>query len=425
MNRKHLTHAAWFAVAAVTFALGWLVKPNSETSAVDSDRSRLELNSLPISGLPGDREAPPAGAVLGSELDAANAFVSTRPLESHEIEALGEDYRKALDPIAKRLAFSKLIAGMTADNALEIREQFDHLPAEHAAFRDFHYAWGKIAGDEAVLHGVDTKKPDMHVALAGFAAANPGAAMAWFDSLPKESSKEDYSSQAYLKMGMVHGLAVTDPDAAADFVLRFAGAGDRDARRMMAEVANKVMQSQGADVAADWTRSLPEGDMRNAATGHVAHRLAREDPQRAATWAQDVGSTRAMAAVGHEWAKQDGAAAVGWLDTMGDRADGTAYYHTFEAWVAKDPQAASQHLVDMSPSPNRDYAINGMINRHRWDDPQSAITWAGEIASPERRQRALVSAGEAFFRRNRAGAEQWLPTSGLPADVQQRLRANR
>ena len=403
----------------MTFGLGWALKPTAQPGGpAPTPSTTMHFETVELSALPGGK----AGAAGVSELGAsAEVLVSTEPLDSFAIERLGEEFRTALDPIDRRLAFSKLIAGMTADNALEIRKQIEHLPAQDAAFRDFHFAWGKIARDEAVLHGVETRKPDMQVALAGFAAANPSAAMAWFDSLPEQNTKENYTSQAYLKMGMVTGLAVTDPDAAADFVMRFAEAGDKDARKMMAMVASKVVKGEGPEAAASWTTTLPEGDMRNAATGHIAHDLARSDPQAAATWAQGVGSTRAVAAVGHEWAKRDGAAAVGWLDSMGSNTDSTAYFHTFDAWVGKDPQAASQHLVDMPPSANRDFAIGGMINRHRWDDPQSAITWADEIADPQQRQGALTRIGEAYMRKNRTGAAQWLPNSGLPAEVQARI----
>lgn len=421
MNRQHLSHGIWLGIAALTFGLGWWLKPSTPPPAEPAGATAFEFRASSPSALPGAVRGETSGVPVESE---SGELISTadRPLTSDEIASLGEQFRSALDPFDRRLAFSKLIASMTPDNALEIRGYIDHLPAEHQDFRDFHFAWGKIAGDEAVLHGADTRKPDMLVTLAGYAAADPAAALAWFDGLPERSSRENRNtSQDYLKMGLVTGLATINPDRAADFVIGQAGRGDGAAHKMMAVIASKVMQSRGPGAAAAWTASLPEGELRNAATGHVAHDFARRDPRAAAEWAESVGSERAVAAVGHQWAQRDGAAAVGWLDSLGDRADGSAYFHTFEAWVGRDPRAASQHLVEMPPSPQRDMSINGMVNRHRWDDPQSAIAWAGEIQNREQRQGALRRIGEAFMRRDRAGAEQWIPTSGLPAEVQQRL----
>jgi hypothetical protein len=72
-------------------------------------------------------------------------------LTKQDIRALGEKLRQSPDPIEQRLAFSKLLEGLTQENALLVREQIVHLDHRSAEFREFHFAWGAIAGAEAIL----------------------------------------------------------------------------------------------------------------------------------------------------------------------------------------------------------------------------------------------------------------------------------
>ena len=79
----------------------------------------------------------------------------------------------------------------------------------------------------------------------------------------------------------------------------------------------------------------------------------------------------------------------------------------------------------MPQSTERDHGIQGLVSRQRWEEPEAAIAWANEIGDPGMRQRAGESAAHAFFRRDREGAMEWLPGSGLSAEVQQRILRGR
>ena len=75
----------------------------------------------------------------------------------------------------------------------------------------------------------------------------------------------------------------------------------------------------------------------------------------------------------------------------------------------------------MPPSENRDWAIGGMVHSHRWEDPAAAVAWANELSSAEGREHVMTLAAEAYVRKDPAAAAEWLPTSGLPVETQQRL----
>jgi hypothetical protein len=85
--------------------------------------------------------------------------------------------------VERRLAFAAILEKLNAGNALELRELIADMPQDSLEFREFHYAWGSVAGVEAVTHGQDTPKKDMAAALAGWASNDPSAALAYFDTL--------------------------------------------------------------------------------------------------------------------------------------------------------------------------------------------------------------------------------------------------
>ena len=114
-----------------------------------------------------------------------------------------------------------------------------------------------------------------------------------------------------------------------------------------------------------------------------------------------------------------------WLSSMDGGAATSAYAPLLGGWVKNDPVAASEYVASMPPSESRDWAIGGMVHSHRWEDPTAAIVWANELSSAEGREKVMTLAAEAYVRKDPAAAAEWLPTSGLPIETQERLQAGR
>jgi hypothetical protein len=424
MNRTYLSHGIWAVTALLAFVFGSKMGSDSSSlTAGDHDSTGLHFygdeDDGRLSALPDPSGDKASESISGdAELVAAGVVVM---LSDARIAELGEMALKSPNPIERRRAFDQLLQGMTAENALAIREQIKSLPQEGSEFRDFHYAWGAIAGGAAVLHGQESEEHDMAVTLAGWAGADSGAAMAWFKGLT-----EDEANGGDLKSGLVHGLADSDPMAAARFVYELGQAGDQQAEGLLSVVASEVLRMGGAEEASRWSESLPEGPLRAAAMDRVANGFVAEDPVAAAAWAERFAgqpeSARVIEEVGDEWAERDPLAAVNWLETL-DSGAGQAQglQSAFGEWVKRDPRAASEHLVAMNDSPARDSAIGGFVRRLAYEDPQSAIAWAGEISDAGARERTLVRAGQAMLRRDATGTREWLATSGLSAEAQKQV----
>lgn len=439
-KRSLITHACWFVVAVAAMGLGWKMK--SHANAVAGSGTRDDGRSAKSSrGLQGSSGGE-AGVSGPASRSAGNRSVTgkepgVRLLSSAEIEELGEKFRTTASPIERRLAFSRLLEGLTAENAESIREQIAHLPAQSPEFREFHYAWGAVAGPGAVMFGVGTGKPDMAPALAGWASADPTAAMTWirdldmendpsFDDLLKDRKIRPDDLRNHLMEGIVHGLAAADPDLASRFVHDLADAGQKGTHGMMHDIAETVLRTGSPEDAARWVETLPEGELRGEAMERVAGRYAGKDPEAAAAWAGQFAhqpeAAGMIAQVIANWSSKDPEAALAWMLELPEGGGRNAgMHHAMRQWAKKDLTAAGEYLQTMTESPARDAAVSGYTRRVAWENPAAAMSWAETIASEDQRVEAMIGVGQAWTRLDASAAASWARASGLPAEIQQKM----
>ena len=366
------------------------------------------------SGGPGEKEALIAQIFGGSQFSEGGIELLAK-------EALGDP-----NPVKRRLAFTKLLEGMTAENASAIRDQLTDLRAGGQEWRDFNYAWGAIAGREAFTDAMTKDRKDLESLITGWAANDPKGAIAMLTELPEDLLKQ----KGRLESGIVSGLADRNRDEAVAYVSSLAIEGRKDADRLMYIVASEALREEGPVGASVWTESLPEGPLKGAAMNSVASRYVRADPEAAAGWIEKFAdqdyAARAVREVGGEWAEKDPKAAVTWLDKLPE-GEGQKYglNNAFDDWEDRDPVAAGEYLLTMSDSPKRDFAIKGFADGYARQDPETAIAWASDISDPGLRNQSLTRAGQSYFRSNPKAAAEWLANSGLPADVQKAIQSRK
>lgn len=337
-------------------------------------------------------------------------------------DALAEQAFRDPNPITRRLAFSRLLESLTPENAEALRSRMVELGADRDQWRDFHYSWGAIAGKTAFDHASTSEEPDLAATMSGWAAANPTEALAMLNSLPETLQGQ----RDELTASVVSGLAHKDAAMATDLVLKLGGEGNPRAGNLMEIVASETLRSKGPEQASLWAESLPEGSLKGTAMSRVAESYVRKDPEGAARWVQQFATedyaSRAIERIGGDWAVNDPVAAVGWLEGLPAGPGQTAgLRNAFGDWEDRDPAAAGHYLLSMPLSPQRDSAISGFATGYAWQNPQLAIAWAQDIRDPALRQSSLTRAGQAFYRRDPAGALEWLETSGLPEEVRQQV----
>ncbi len=435
MNKTWLLHSAWIAAAVTSFVVGSQFPAGGGTPEPDPDpsqRNRLPAKidegviALTQSGRPGNRGS--------SELELAAVVVA---MSDEDIESLGEKFRNTGNPIEQRFAFSKLLEGLTAENALLIREQIEHLKDHSSEYKEFHYAWGAVAGAEAVLFGAETEGDDMSPALTGWASADPNAARQWletldmandpsFDSLLSDRKIPVGELRNHLMRGLVAGMANADPMMASQFVHDQVAAGNKAAYGMIHPVVETVLRNGSPADAAQWAQALEDQHLRQAAMGHVASRFVSKDPEAALEWATSVADqpegSGVIARVGANFARRDAQAALGWLNELpAGKSQDVGMHVAMREWTGSDPKAASEYLAEMPESPAKNSAISGFSRRLAWEDPESAIRWAETISSEEQRTETLIAAGRAWSKKEPSNAALWVSRSGLPEEAQQAI----
>lgn len=310
-------------------------------------------------------------------------------LSQREIETLGENLRGAQDPISRSIAFSKILEALTPENALLLREQLAHLSEKSPEFKKFHYAWGRIAGEEALAHCADSPEQEMASVLAGWANANPEAALEYFNSLSPDGLPEYYQ----LPTGLASGLADDHPELAIAFVKTRLEEGDRYTVKLLNTVVDSLIQHKDPETLASLTKDIPKGDLLNSIGFKVVQHLADTDPSQAYAWASALPNGKAKF-----------------------QGIGTS----FARWAGEDPVAAAEHLSKI-PKDQLNSAIYGFSSRAAYDDPVTALEWAETITVEKTRNSAVFDAGIAYFRKDPEAAAQWLSTSGLPQVMQEKI----
>lgn len=391
MKPSHLIHLVWAIVAAAAFLIGSRNEgPGGRDGSQGDEESGGRQSSL-SSRSRGGSEGPGRARGIAREGSAFGSFDEsvTGNLSESEIRQLGLDLKAARSPLERREIFDRILRNLTAENAKLLREQIVHLDSNSSEFRDFHYQWGAIAGEEAVLNGAETEERDMATTLAGWASAHPEAALAYFNGL-----EPDQQNGSGLKWGAISGLAQVDPNLAVQFAMDRQQAGDREATRLVDYLAREVIKSGDPASAASWATTLPAGDLQDAAVRRVAEEYADENPVAAIDWANSLpegnGKNRALE-------------------------------ESFSEWARGNPQAAADRLSALPDSPERDAATYGYARRVAWEDPVAGIEWANTIADDGTRTRALMDTGRAYFRRDAEAAKNWLPNSGLNEKQQKDL----
>ena len=71
--------------------------------------------------------------------------------------------------------------------------------------------------------------------------------------------------------------------------------------------------------------------------------------------------------------------------------------------------------------PARASAVSSLSRSIAREDPDAAIQWANSIQDPTARETALVRSVQLWSSKNQAAASDWIQSSGLQPEVQQRM----
>lgn len=453
--KKPTIIGVWLLSSAAAFGLGSFLKLGKESpdsaGGIDGGGFRSVGTMPSVEGgtttAGGGPKVP--GVKKGTEQSPFAAYIRNGEISSEDMQTLMKDVMDENDPIKRAELFTKLLANLTPENAKSAYEQLRQSRGRGDMEKSqlFLNAWGRIDGNGAMAELMARREAggeneggrggrggfggrggpggdgfEMMSILSGWATTDAAAATAYLNSNDKIDGRE----KGMLQNGIVEGLLVNGVSEAMQYVSDLPK-DDNSREWMMRSIASEVMEG-GIDAAASWVTTISDPQLKEGALDSVVGQFARENLEGAAEWvASMAGESYANGAVreiAEQMADADPQKALAWADTLAGEAKPRAYRETLSEWAQDDPTAASEFLLSMNRSSERDQAINGFTSRIQREEPASAIAWAQEIGDPQLQQETLTSAARSwYYSRDREAATAWLETSGLPAEAVEKIIA--
>ena len=247
--------------------------------------------------------------------------------------------------------------------------------------------------------------------------ADLSAALEWARALPSGEVR----SAALIHIG--YAWAQDNPAQAAEFAHNLPPGQEQ----LAAIVINQWARRDWA-AAADWTRTLPEGEFKEHAAVALAATIAQSDPQAAAEFSLRLppgnGRDSAIISIVSAWATHEPAAAAEWVERFpAGRQRQYAIENVIYSWMDSDAVTAVNWLQRLPGGLDRDTALHAGAGRLVETHPDLAAQLALGIADEGLRHQQAERAARAWLAQDRAAASAWIQQSSLPSGVKQRLTA--
>lgn len=249
-----------------------------------------------------------------------------------------------------------------------------------------------------------------------WAKQDPEAALAWARSLNSRSGQQAEAS-------VFAEMASGDPEEAAR---QLAASNDLAGRGMAVERIAAEWGASDFDKARDWANGLPEGE-RESAMREALEGLASVDYERAAVevlaMPESDARTSSIATVAEEMSRQDAARAMQWAaENGGEQAQRDAMRQVMPNWASQDSAAALNWLNQQNVGALRDSGAASFV----YSNPDMAAETVFEVATTiddERsRERAVRFAGRQWMSEDPEAARAFLQTAeGISDEQRERM----
>ena len=436
MNKVLLLNVVWLAVAAATFFIGRNTAQQDGSSDQDNNVGMSPGSpSILASGRGSEAETdknPDTGSTFESQPGNASMqpawMTQSTPLTVQQMEDAMAEVARETDPLRRASLFSQLLERLTPDNAAMA---YETLRSKGTGWENrqnialLSYAWGRMDPTAAMKSVSETGGMGAawtkSAVLSGWASRDSDAAIAWVEGQEDPNQQEKMA----MNMGLINGLARSDPDKAVEYLMASDTPGN-----MRSRLINPIVEEQlkkGTAEAANWALTLPEDDgMRGEALDNIAQRYVKEDPEAAKEWitkyAGDEFSRRAVGEVAETLARSDPGDALNWVNSL---PEGTSrskgYEQVFQEWAREDADAAGTVLGQLDDSAEKNAAVQAFAREITRQDPISATNWANIITDEEMREETLVSSARQWQRQDPEGASKWLTENNIPAETVEKI----
>ena len=387
----------WAVAVVVAFILGW--------QGGDSDGLRSSPKAGAKSGAGHSGHAISAlDPSLGSGKGAIANGKASGNVDSRQA-AGGRRMVSALsdpDPLRRNSRVAELLINLNTGNVEEVLAAFENAPRSEEVnrhFRDFMYAWGRFAGQDAIAYAFDSEssRRDSRAgtsAMSGWATQDPEGAKEYVAGV------KDAGTRQWMHSAVMREMLQSDLDGA----IAYSEKNEKSRARgvQMDQLASALFEQRGVNGITDWVNGIDhtseENDMlsyKSYAAGIALDRLAGDDPDVARQFIIDNLAQPFITSDGLERAARRAAGPINeeleWLTQLPAEISGQrhAIGERFEDYIREDFAAAGEWLASRELGPAYDEAIQDYAFSAARDNRGAAIAWAERITDTKLKEDTL------------------------------------
>jgi hypothetical protein len=305
-----------------------------------------------------------------------------------------------LDPLRRNSRVAELLINLNASNVVEVLAAFENGPRNDETnrhFRDFMYAWGRLAGEEAIAYAFDSEssRRDSQAgtsAVSGWANRDPEGAREYVAGVEDEGARE------WMHFSVMREMLQSDLDGAITYSEQNKSGRARGLQTH--QLASVIFEERGLSGMKEWINGIDHTseDMlsyKGYATGIVLDRMVGADPEAALQFITDNVAQPFITSSALEGAARRAAGPINeeldWLTQLPAELSGQrhAIGERFEDYIREDFDAAGQWLASRSLGPSYDEAIQDYAVSAARRDRAAALAWAGRITDDKIRENTM------------------------------------
>ena len=408
--KPFVPHLLWAGLAVGAFVFGRSTMPDSsQTTGAGSATTQTLLTSKGSAETAGD--ASSSSARSEATIQEVRGFIDQfRIGGSGGLNAQGmadavQAAIKETDRVKSSLMFAMLMDELTPENAEAARESVVGSVSGFESFRYLgllNYRWGELDGESAVASASSGGGREAgfgtSIALSGWAASDPDAALAWINS------KEDLDDRQknWFTRGAISGMAASDPDGATELVEQLAANNEDGVGRYVEAIAREKIK-EGGPAAEAWMESLTSPELRSEALETILDHTRRTSTDDAIALASRYADEPSASGAISEFARElaDNGSGQEAIDFASSLPSGTVRTETIKdvygELARENPDLGATALSGLQGS---ELAVATASYASRLRDSAQGFEMAATIADPELQQRTLISTGGEWLRDN-------------------------
>ena len=391
-----ILNLAWASAVVAAFLLGGQggdpgVPGTNATSGGKPGAGPSENGVTALGNSSGNRKGGIAGGNSAGIRDAGPRTVGRRMAS-----ALSDP-----DPLRRNARIAELLINLNAGNAAEVLAAFENGPRNDETnrhFRDFMYAWGRLAGEDAIAYAFDSEssRRDSRAgtsAVSGWANRDPEGAREYVAGVEDEGARE------WMHFSVMREMLQSDLDGAITYSEQ--NKSGRARGLQTEQLASVIFEERGLSGMTEWINGIDHAseDMlsyKGYAAGIVLDRMVGADPEAALNFITENASQPFITSHGLERAARSAAGPINeeldWLTQLPTELSGQrhAIGERFEDYIREDFAAAGQWLASRELSPAYDEAIQDYALSAARDDREVALAWADRITDEKIKEKTLL-----------------------------------